>query len=120
MSKRTRTGKPSMSARSSAIPFRNIGDSRARQTGFRCWPVLVDEFTNCIGIDSAAVGSVPTNADALRSEISRLVLYALIAMSFPPTAKTRSSSGGLVDRSADIERASFRPVGAADRGKGGP
>ena len=72
-STRTRTGKPSMSARRSAIPSGSIGDSRVRRIGSRRWPGLVEEFTNCIGLDSAVLGSVPTNVVGLRSEVWRLV-----------------------------------------------
>src|SRR5882672_9718983 len=107
-----------MSARSSAIPFRNIGDSRVRRTRFRCWPDLVDEFSNCIGLGSAALESVPTNVDALRSEVSRLVLQALIAMSLSADRENSSPMAGLIDHSAGPVGESLLLMGASDRGEG--
>jgi hypothetical protein len=53
-------------------------------TALRCCPALVDEFSKWIEADrgSEAFESAPMNAVSIRSDVSRLVLWALIAMSF--------------------------------------
>jgi hypothetical protein len=80
------------------------------RTALRYCPALVDEFSKCIAADlgSEALESAPMNAGSIRSDVSRLVLWALIAMSFCSTAARR---GGWVDRSADIVGDCFLLVG---------
>jgi hypothetical protein len=64
--------------------LRDLGGIRVLRTALRCGAGLLDEFSKCIEADlgSAALGSVATNANSARSSVARLVLCALIAVSF--------------------------------------
>jgi hypothetical protein len=86
--RRSRRGKPSISARSSATSFRNVGGFCVLRTMRLCCPGLLDEFSKCVEADlgTEVLESAPTNAGAIRSGVSRLLLWILIATSFPSTA----------------------------------
>src|SRR5882672_8929126 len=61
------------------------------RTKLRCCPDMVGGFRKCIEADLGAevLESAPTNAESIRWSVSWLVLWVLIAMSFPPAARTR-------------------------------
>jgi hypothetical protein len=73
-----------------------------RRTKLRCCPGLVDEFSKYADLGSAVLETRPPNADAIRSGITRLLLWFLILVSSITTARTFSTDRILVDCSADL------------------
>src|SRR5882757_9801581 len=85
-----------MLLKSSAASFRGIGGACVLRAKQRCCPSLLDAFSECAGLGSEIRVSVATDADFVRSRLSRLFLYALIATSFLWAVRIRLPS-------ADVE-----------------
>src|SRR5216683_2014944 len=82
-----------MLPKSSPALFRGIGGAFALRAKQRCCPRLLDAFSKRTGLESEIRVSVATDADFVRSRLSRLVLYALIATSFSLGRADSSSVG---------------------------
>ena len=68
-------GKPSTSARISALSFSDIGGVRVLSAP-RCFPGVAGEFNKCMEADLGSKGfeRAPTSAESMRWAVLRLVL----------------------------------------------
>jgi len=113
-------GQPSMSARRSAIPFRNIGDTRVRRIGSDAGQVWLKNSLTVSDsapqpLDPCRRMSSPSDRRyggwccKLSSQMSRFVA----------DREDSSPMAGLIDHSVEPVGESFLLMGASDRGGGG-